>query len=47
MLTKCPFDSYAWYDEWGNRYLVFSHNDLRHIWRMVRRAYVISILGVR
>jgi len=25
MLSKCPFDPYAYYDPWGNRHLVFSH----------------------
>lgn len=47
MLAKCPFDTYAWYDEWGNRYLVFDHNDLGTIWRIVRRAQAALILMSR
>lgn len=47
MLIKCPLETYAWYDEWGNRYLVFSRNDLGAIWRIVRCAALTALLMAR
>lgn len=47
MLTKCPLETHAWYAEWGNQYLVFSHKDLGIIWRTVRRAALMALLMAR
>lgn len=33
MLIKCPFDTYAYYDAWGDRYLLF---DEWEYWRAQR-----------
>lgn len=48
MLTKCQYDTYAYYDLWGNRYLIFTHKEyckcLRHI--EYRYIYYISKISV-
>ena len=42
MLFKCPYDSYAYYDDFGTRYLVFSDRDL--VWAAARaaQAYIMT-----
>lgn len=40
-VTKCPYDPYAYYDAWGNRYLVFCQWDL---WRIERQIALLTFL---
>lgn len=34
-MTKCPYDPHAYYDSWGNRYLVFSDWEYWHVSRHI------------
>lgn len=34
-MTKCPHDPHAYYDDWGNRHLVFSTCEYRMVARWV------------
>lgn len=43
MLSKCPFDHYAYYDQWGNRYLLFSIAELLRAARVVETALLLSL----
>lgn len=46
MLAKCPLDPYAYYDQWGNRYLVLSHRD--YVWAARRAAgHLLTIFFLR
>ncbi len=42
MLSKCQFDPYAYYDPWGNRYLLFSMGELLRAARRVELTYLLS-----
>ncbi len=41
MLSKCPLDTYAYYDESGDRHLVFGHEDYV---RLARHLCYLAIL---
>jgi hypothetical protein len=39
-MTKCPLDPYAYYDDWGNRYLAFSHHECVKLARWMEWVYL-------
>ncbi len=40
-MTKCPHDPYAYYDDWGNRYLVLSTRDYEMATRWAELSYLL------
>lgn len=41
-MTKCPHDPYAFYDDWGNRHLVFSHREYEVLARVIELTYLLD-----
>ena len=44
-MTKCPYDPYAYYDRWGNRYLVFSVMDYLWVARHIEHAELMCYMA--
>jgi len=42
-LTKCPIESYAYYDLWGNRHLIYSATDYNKLVNILS----LRILGIK
>lgn len=41
-LTKCSHESYAYYDPWGNRHLVFSQREYLSRLRWVKLTFLLA-----
>lgn len=41
MLTKCPFDTYAYYDLWGDRHLVFDQSRYDQLTRWLEHQWLV------